>query len=108
MQRATIGWNGSLHTGSPYKILNGYCRDEQGNPIEGVKISAQGKSIITDPNGTFSFAHLEGSDVLLKIHAISLPFATQPVWALNSTIFLSNASSTAPWVSTAHSVFGEP
>ena len=88
MQRATIGWNGSLHTGSPYKILNGYCRDEQGNPIEGVKISAQGKSIITDPNGTFSFAHLEGSDVLLKIHAISLPFATQPVLGFEQHHFL--------------------
>jgi hypothetical protein len=88
MQRATIGWNGSLNASSRYKKLSGHCRDEQGNPIEGVEISAQGKSVITDPNGTFSFAHLEGPDVLLKIHAASLPFATQPILGYEQHQFL--------------------
>ena len=88
LQRATIGWNGSLHARSPYKTLTGQCRDEQGNPLEGVEISAQGKSVITDPNGTFSFAHLEGSDALLEIHAGSLPFATQPILGYQQRQFL--------------------
>ena len=88
LQRATIGWNGSLHPRSPYKTLTGHCRDEQGNPIAGVEISAQGKSVVTDPNGRFSFAHLEGSDALLKIHAGSLPFATQPILGYQQRQFL--------------------
>ena len=88
VQRATIGWNGSLHARSPYKTLTGQCRDELGNPLEGVEISAQGKSVITDPNGTFSFAHLEGSDALLEIHAGSLPFATQPILGYQQRQFL--------------------
>ena len=88
LQRATIGWNGSLHTRSPYKTLTGHCSDEAGNPLEGVEISAQGKSVISDLNGTFSFAHLEGPDALLKIHAASLPFATQPILGYEQRQFL--------------------
>ncbi|MDA9218071.1 DUF2012 domain-containing protein, partial [Schleiferiaceae bacterium] len=88
LQRATIGWNGSLHTRSPHKTLTGHCRDEQGNPLEGIKISTQGKSVITNPNGSFSFAHLEGPDALLEIHASSLPFATQPILGYQQRKFL--------------------
>ena len=88
LQRATIGWNGSLHGRSPYKTLTGQCRDEQGNPLAGVEVSAQGKSIISDPNGSFRFAHLEGSDALLEIHAGSLPFATQPILGYQQRQFL--------------------
>ena len=88
LRRAAIGWNGSLHARSPYKTLTGQCRDDQGNPLEGIEISAQGKSVITDLNGSFGFAHLEGTDALLKINAASLPFATQPILGYEQRQFL--------------------
>ena len=88
LRRASIGWNGSMYSRSPYKTLMGQCQDENGKPLEGVEISAQGKSVVSDANGRFSFAHLEGADALLKIHAASLPFATLPILGYEQSQFL--------------------
>ena len=88
LQRATIGWNGSLYARSPYKTLTGQCLSEQGNPLEGVEISAQGKTVVSDHHGRFAFGHLEGSAAQLKIHAVSLPFAMHPMLGYEQSQFL--------------------
>ena len=89
LQRATIGWNGSLCTRvRPIKPSRGNAADEQGNPLEGVEISAQGKTVVSDHHGRFAFGHLEGSAAQLKIHAVSLPFAMHPILGYEQSQFL--------------------
>lgn len=73
-----VSWSGSFLNCIQFKTLKGHIENIDGKPIQDIVVSCQGKTIRSDSQGNFIFRHLDGSNVSIRIHPESLPFAKFP------------------------------